>query len=218
MRALFVCLERFGFEARGLNQSDPASLTLCYPARPAVMAALKAFAAPRICRVSFGFDFTKFNYRVFAHAIGAKLPLEDLYSYRLLSCAHQDFLSRLNRALGEAGADYGECAGGWYHGTQPCQYRYKNKVRILQNMENGLMPAVVVRFGQKAEKMARFIESLPAAYHGSIQKCRGCQKGACDHRVPVTAAGKKYTICNIAWWGFPPEPEAIPYIVGAYKI
>ena len=118
----------------------------------------------------------------------------------------------------ELNADYGECESGWYHGTLPCQYIYKNKVRLLQNIENGLMPYVVVRFGKKTDKIIRFIESLPPEYHDRIEKCKGCKKGECDHRIPVTAIGKKYVICNVAWWRFPPDVSAIPYIVKAYQI
>ena len=85
-------------------------------------------------------------------------------------------------------------------------------------MESGLLPHVVLRFGKKAEKMGKFIESLPEEYKGLVQKCRGCRKGECDHRIPVTADGKKQMICNVAWWYFPPEEKAIPYIVAAYQI
>lgn len=218
MRAVFDCLASFGFVIDGLDAPEVFVLHIRYPASPAVLIALKAFAMPKICCLSFGFDFTKFNYRVFAHPCNAKLPLEELYSYALLSEENKEFLSRLNEELEKIGTTYGDCAGGWYSGTLPCDYNYKNKVRILQNIESGLIPHVVVRFGKKAEKMGKFIESLPEEYHGLIRKCSGCKKGECDHRIPVTAAGKKYIICNVAWWYFPADVKAIPYIVGAYKI
>ncbi len=161
---------------------------------------------------------TKCNYRVFAHPSDARLPLEDLYSYVLLSDENKAFLSALNAELEKIGSTYGECEGGWYSGTLACDYNYKNKIRILQNIENGLLPHVVVRFGKKAEKMGKFIESLPEEYHGLIRKCAGCRKGECDHRIPVTANDRKYLVCNVAWWYFPADVKAIPYIVGAYRI
>lgn len=217
MRSLFECLSTFGFVIDGLN-SNLGSLQFSYPDNPAVIIALKAFSSPNICRSSFGFDFTKFNYRIFAHPSNAKIPLEDLYSYNLLSDENKHFLSMLNKTLNDLGADYGECESGWYHGTLPCQYIYRNKVRIMQNIESGLIANVVVRFGQKVDRMAKFIESLPEKYHDRIAKCGSCRKGDCNHRIPVATAGKKYMICNIAWWGFPPSVEAVPYIVGAFKI
>jgi len=218
MRAVFDCLTGFGFVFDGLDAPDTQVLDVRYPENPAVLTVLCAFASPKICRVSFGFDFTKCNYRVFAHPADAKLPLCDLCSYQLLSEENKAFLSALNEKLESLGASYGDCAGGWYHGTLPCDYNYKNKVRILQNMENGLLPHVVLRFGKKAEKMGKFIESLPEEYKGLVQKCRGCKKGECDHRIPVTADGKKQIICNVAWWYFPADVKAIPYIATAYRI
>ena len=218
MRSVFECLQMFGFKVEGLEDSEIKSLRIQYPQQPSVIIALKAFSTPNICRISFGFDFTKFNYRVFSHASNAKIPLEDLYSYCLLPTEHQKFLSELNQAMKELNVDYGECESGWYNGTLPCQYIYKNKIRILQNIENGLMPAVVVRFGKKADKITKLIESFPPEFYNSIARCRGCKKGGCDHRISVTAAGEKYVLCNIAWWGFPPVVDAVPYIVKAYTI
>ena len=218
LRLVFSCLQKFGFQLKGLDDSEIRIVEISYPQHPSVITTLKAFCMPKICRISFGFDFTKFNYRVFAYAADAKIPLEDLYSYCLLSDEHKAFFSELNRVMTELNADYGECESGWYHGTLPCQYIYKNKVRILQNIENGLMTYVVVRFGKKTDKIIRFIESLPPEYHDRIERCKGCKKGECDHRIPVTAAGKKYVICNVAWWRFPPDVSAIPYIVKAYQI
>lgn len=216
--AVFACLVRFGFAVDGIDASKLTTLKIRYPQNPAVLTVLHSFAQTNICRSSFGFDFTKCNYRVFAHPADGKVPLCDLYSYQLLSSEHQSFLSKLNEELEKRGTTYGDCAGGWYHGTLPCDYNYKNKVRILQNMESGLLPHVVLRFGKKADRMAAFIESLPAEYKGLVQKCRGCKKGDCDHRIPVTADGKQQIICNVAWWYFPPEEKAIPYIAAACKI
>lgn len=218
MRSVFACFAKFGFVIDELDAPDIVTLEIQYPADPAVITVLKAFAVPKVCRLSFGFDFAKCNYRVFAHPSDAKLPLEDLYSYILLSDENKAFLSALNQEMEKIGSTYGECEGGWYSGTLPCDYNYKNKIRILQNVENGLLPHVVVRFGKKAEKMGKFIESLPDEYQGLIRKCGGCRKGECGHRIPVTANGKKYLICNVAWWYFPAEEKAIPYIVAAYRI
>ena len=218
MRMVFGCLTTFGFVFDGLDVPETQALEMRYPENPAVLTVLHAFASAKICRISFGFDFVKCNYRVFAHPQDGKLPLCDLYSYQLLSEENKAFLTRLNGELEKIGTTYGECEGGWYHGTLPCDYNYKNKVRILQNMESGLLPHVVLRFGKKAEKMGRFIESLPEEYKSLVQKCRGCRKGECDHRIPVTADGKKLNICNVAWWYFPPEEKAIPYITAAYRI
>lgn len=215
--AVFACLTKFGFTVDETEASD-TTVELRYPADPSVISVLKAFSEPRICRVSFGFDFTKCNYRVFAYPADAILPLEALYSYVLLSEENKRFLAQLNAQLEELGATYGECAGGWYSGTLPCDYNYKNKVRILQNIEHGLIPHVVLRFGKKAERMGKFIESLPEEYRGLVQKCQGCRKGECDHRIPVVAGQQKFMICNVAWWYFPADIKAIPYIVAAYRI
>jgi len=218
LHEIFDLLGRFGFTAEDSDTLEPPALKIRYPGNPAVLTVLHAFTQARICRISFGFDFTKCNYRVFAHPADGKLPLCDLYSYQLLPEENKAFLSALNDELEKIGTTYGECAGGWYHGTLPCDYNYKNKVRILQNMESGLVPHVVLRFGKKAEKMGTFIESLPEEYKGLVQKCRGCRKGECDHRIPVTADGKKQLICNVAWWYFPADMKAIPYIAAAYRI
>lgn len=215
MRSVFECLQKFGFQIDGL---DHEILHIQVSNQPSVLIALKAFSTPKICRISFGFDFTKFNYRVFNHTSDAKIPLEDLYSYCLLSEEHKKFLSTLNRAMNDLHAEYGECESGWYSGTLPCQYIYKNKIRILQNIENGLLPYVVVRFGKKTAKIIQLIESLPVEYRNCIGRCEGCRKGECEHRIPVTAAGKKYVVCNVAWWYFPPRVDAVQYIVGAYKV
>lgn len=212
---VFDCLSGFGFVFDGIGTP---MLEIRYPENSAVLTVLHSFAQAKICRISFGFDFTKCNYRVFAHPADGKVPLCDLYSYQLLSVENRNFLSKLNEELEKIGTTYGECEGGWYHGTLPCDYNYKNKVRILQNIESGLIPHVVLRFGKKAEKMSAFIESLPAEYKGLVRKCRGCRKDECDHRIPVTADGKKQIICNVAWWCFPPEEKAISYIVAAYRI
>ncbi len=218
LRDVFECLVRFGFTMEESEVLEPPALKIGYPENPVVLTVLHSFAQAKICRISFGFDFTKCNYRVFAHPRDGKVPLCDLYSYQLLSEKDKEFLRSLNEELEKIGTTYGECEGGWYSGTLPCDYNYKNKVRILQNIESGLIPHVVLRFGKKADKMAAFIESLPEEYKGLVQKCRGCKKGECDHRIPVTAEGKKQTICNVAWWYFPPEEKAIPYIIAAYQI
>lgn len=218
LSAVFDCLSLFGFSVTGLNHPEITVLEIRYLENPGVLTVLHSFAQAKLCRICFGFDFTKCNYRVFALPADGKVPLCDLYSYQLLSEENRNFLSKLNGELEKIGTTYGECAGGWYHGTLPCDYNYKNKVRILQNIESGLLPYVVLRFGRKTEKMAAFIESLPEEYKGLVQKCKGCKKGECDHRIPVTTDGKKQIICNVAWWYFPPEEKAIPYIVAAYRI
>ena len=218
LRDVFDCLVRFGFAVEESEVPEPSALTVGYPENPAVLTVLHSFAQAKICRISFGFDFTKCNYRVFSHPRDGKVPLCDLYSYQLLSEKNKEFLRNLNEELEKIGTTYGECEDGWYSGTLPCDYNYKNKIRILQNIESGLLPHVVLRFGKKAEKMSAFIESLPEEYKGLVQKCRGCKKGECDHRIPVTANGKKQIICNVAWWYFPPEEKAIPYIAAAYRI
>lgn len=218
MRSVFECFEKFGFVVEGLDKEEFTTMTINYPKLPSVAKVIKAFAMPRICRVSFGFDFTKFNYRVFSHIRTAKLPLEDLYSFQMLPDENKSFLLHLNQVMAELEADYGECESGWYHGTQPCQYIYNNRLRVLQNVENGLMPAVVIKVGKKIDKIVRYIESLPEEYRSGIGKCRGCKKGDCNGRTFITAAGKKYALCNGTWWGFPPSYEAVPYIVEAYRI
>ena len=70
----------------------------------------------------------------------------------------------------------------------------------------------------RAKHYIKAIAAKIEEYKGLVQKCRGCRKGECDHRIPVTADGKKQNICNVAWWYFPPEEKAIPYIVAAYRI
>ncbi len=91
-----------------------------YPDNPAVLTVLHSFAQAKICRISFGFDFTKCNYRVFSYPTDGKLPLSDLYSYQLLSEENKAFLLKLNEELEKIGTTYGECEGGWYNGTLPC--------------------------------------------------------------------------------------------------
>ena len=226
---VFGVIEQFGFLIEGLKQeayNEEAILEISYPKRPFVINVLKAFSMPRICRISFGFDYTKFNYHVFAYTSKAKLPLTDLYSFQLLSDEHKKFLIRLNQTMEEeTGAGYGECESGWYNGTLPCQYIYRNKVRVLQNIENGLIPAVVITSGMKPEKITKktgkyisYFESLPDEYK-SIMKCRGCRKGECG-KIAITIEDKKYVMCvgKGAWWMFPPKEEAIKFIVAAYKI
>jgi hypothetical protein len=227
MRSVFLCLEKFGFELNGIDTdiNKINSITIRYPKQPFVINVIKAFALPRVCRISFGFDFTKFNYRVFAHKSDEIVPLEDLYSFHLIPNEHKKFLSVLNQALNEIGADYGECESGWYNGTLPCQYIYKNKVRILQNVENGLMPHVVMWQRGKPEivikkpaKVIDLFKLLPDKNRNIIGKCHGCTKGECGRRNIVSANDKKYVVCAGGWWGFPPEVDVVPFIVKAYKI
>ncbi|MCL2488159.1 MAG: hypothetical protein FWE80_05690 [Oscillospiraceae bacterium] len=219
LRAVFACLEAFGFEMGGIGAEahDITAITIRYPRRPSVIPVIKAFAAPRICRVSFGLDYTKFNHRVFAHGAEARLPLKDLYSFTLLPDAHKVFMQQLDEAMRMAGTNYGEAAGGWYHGTLPCQYNYKNKVRILQNVEHGLMPYAVLRYKPR-ERIERLLASIPEAVLSGMGRCRGCVKGECGTRVTAAVpGGKKYVLCT-GWLAFPPIPEAVPFIVKAYKI
>ncbi len=222
---VFACLERFGFCFDGLEKGPKINITVTYPENPSVLKVLKAFAALGICRVSFGFDFTKFNYRVFAHKSDAVLPLEDLYSFCLLSETHQQFFIELNREMNRLGADYGECESGWYNGTLPCQYIYKNRLRVLQNIESGSIPTVVITSGKKQElidkKKQRYIEyfkSMPEEYRRIIS-CRACRKD-CSGVIVVRMDDKNYGMCTGkgAWWVFPAELKAIPYIVEAYKL
>lgn len=213
---VFELLGEHGLKFEHSGEGDTVRLTSLNDG--AIPRVIKAFAQPDICRECFGFDYTKFNYRVFAHPSLSRLPLEDQYSFTLLSEEHREFLYELDRAMNDIGVTYGSCAGGWYSGTLPCQYNYKNKVRILQNIESGLIPHVVMRFGKKAAKMAGFIESLPEEYRSLIVRCKGCRKGECDHRIPVKTAENNYVLCNVAWWYFPPEKAAVPYIVRAFKI
>ena len=220
MRSVFACLEKFGFEIDGL---DAEKIVVCYPENPPVMTVIKAFATPRVCRISFGFDFTKFNYRVFAHKTDAALPLEDLYSFQLLSNEHKKFLQALNQAMNAAGASYGECADGWYNGTLPCQYIYRNKVRVMQNIEGGLNPYVVGAAGKQRDKQKpkriKYIETLPDEYQDIVAKCGFCRKGKdCDWRYIFSGKEKKHAKCVGGWWYFPPTKVAVPYIVEAYKI
>jgi len=228
IRSVFGCFERFGFEIKGLaeKRENISDITISYHDLPAIIKVIKSFSMPRICRISFGFEFTKFNYRVFSHASTAKLPLEDLYTFQLLSDENKDFLSQLNQAMAEAGVNLSEYqTEGW--GT----YVYSNKGRITQK-ENSLSPSVMPITGytandfsekacKKLPKIESFVESLPDKYINAVGKCREC-KGAqakdCWRRYAVTAKDKKYFICNNAWWTFPPEIDAIPYIVRAYKI
>ncbi len=65
--AVFALLGRFGFAMEGADAPDSVKITVGYPEKPAVLTALHGFAQAKICRISFGFDFAKFNYRVFAH-------------------------------------------------------------------------------------------------------------------------------------------------------
>ena len=225
LRAVLACLERFGFCFDGLEQDPKTEITVTYPDNPSVLKVLRAFAKHNICRVSFGFDFTKFNFRVLAHKSDAVLPLEDLYSFYLLSESHQQFFTKLNHEMNQLGADYGECESGWYNGTLPCQYIYKNRLRLLQNIESGLTPAVVITSGKKQElidkkkqKYIEYFKSIPEEYR-RIVNCRACRKG-CDGVLVVRVEDKNHGMCigKGAWWVFPAELKAIPYIVEAYKL
>ena len=230
IRPVFRILERFGFAVDGAGDEayeDAATLKIRYPQLPSVINAMKSFALPEICRASFGFDYAKFNYRVFAHPKAAKLPLADLYSFQLLPDGHKRFLARLNQVMEEeTGADYGECESGWYNGTLPCQYIYQNKLRVLQNIENGCMPAIVITSGMKTEKILQktgkyieYFKSLPDGCRSAV-RCRGCKKGDCEGRIAIAADDRKHAMCvgKGAWWVFPPKEEYIPLIVKAYKL
>lgn len=215
-------LIQFGFTIDNFNRNKPYEemefIKLFYPNMPAICHVIKAFSKPRICRISFGFDYTKFNYRVFAYPSDVTIPYMDLYSIQLIPDIHREFFLKLNECMIELGSSFGECESGWYHGIQPCQYIYNSKLRILQNMENGLMPTIVIKVSKKIDKVTRFIETLPEQYKSGIGKCRGCKKGECAGRAIINTKDKRYVLCNGAWWSFPPSIEAIPYIVEAYKL
>ena len=83
MRMVFDCLTDFGFIVNGLDVPETPALDILYPTNPALLTVIHALASAKICRISFGFDFVKCNYRVFAHPYDGKLPLCDLYSYQL---------------------------------------------------------------------------------------------------------------------------------------
>ena len=224
MRSVFRCFEMFGFEIKGLSEKleNASDIIISYPALPSIIKVIKSFAMPRICKIGFGFDFTKFNYRVFSHTSTAKLPLEDLYTFQLLSDEHKDFLSRLDKAMMEAGVPRNEHQADGFS-----TYVYRYRLRITQN-KNGLSPAVAPISGKTMEKVHRktkkietYIESLPDNYQNVVAKCGGCQGNKttdCWRRFIFIAADKKYFTCNNAWWTFPPEVDAIPHIVRAYKI
>ena len=226
MRSVFECLEKFGFEIKGLADEleNISEIEICYPQMPSVINVIKSFSMPRICRINFGFDYTKFNYRVFAHESTAKLPLQDLYTFQLLSDEHKDFLLRLDTSLAGTGVRRSERQHDGYS-----TYVYGTvKVRVTQNDKNELNPSVPLIVGKtpeqihrKTKKIEEFIESLPDKYLSAVGKCRECggeQAADCWRRFTINAKDKKYFICNNAWWGFPPEIDAIPYIIAACKI
>ena len=225
VRAVFGLFERFGFEIKGLakNPENISDIIISYPGCPAVIKVIKAFVMPRICKIGFGFDFTKFNYRVFSHNSTAKLPLEDLYTFQLLSADDKNFLMSLDIALAEAGVNRNEHQRDGYS-----TYLYGNvKFRVTQNDENRLHPSVPLIVGKTPEqvhrkipKIKQYIESLPEKYMNVVGKCRGCQGTKttdCWRRFTINTKDKQYFICNNAWWGFPAELDAIPYIVKSYE-
>jgi len=226
VRAVFGLYEKFGFEIKGLDGTyeNFSNITISYPGMPSIITVIKAFAMPRICKIGFGFDFTKLNYRVFSHASTAKLPIADLYTFQLLSADDKAFLLRLDEALADAGVSRNEHQHEGYS-----TYVYGNvRFRVTQNDENKLYPTVPLIVGKtpeqvrrKTPKIEKYIESLPEKYIGAVGICKGCQGSKtteCWRRFAVNAKDKNYFICNNAWWGFPAELDAIPHIVGAYKI
>ncbi len=219
---LLQYLTKFGFEIENIHVNKPYNeirdFTVSYPKMPNVITVIKAFSMPRICRISFGFDYTKFNYRVFAHPSDVAIPYLDLYSIQLLPDIHKEFFIKLNQCMNDLGINFGECESGWYHGVLPCQYIYNKKLRLLQNMEYGLMPAVVVKVGKKIDKITKFIEKLPEEYKAGIGNCHGCRTEECTGRTIIIIDDRKYVLCNGSWWMFPVTIQAIPYIIEAYKL
>lgn len=219
--AVLKYLITFGFVIDGFVEdkkfSELQQLKITFPRKPHITNIIKAFSRPRICRISFGFDYTKFNYRIFSYGINSKILMVDLYSVCLLSEEHRDFLLLLNSRLEEKNISYGESEKGWYHGTLPCQYNYKNKVRVLQNIEYGILPHLVLDFRNKIDEGATLIESIPEEYRPHIPQCKGCRK-ACNTRTIIHAAGKKYALCHGQWWHLPLEKGSIDFIMKALRL
>jgi len=226
VHAIFGLFVKFGFEIKGLdkNPDNISDIAISHPTCPSVIKVIKAFAMPRVCKIGFGFDFTKFNYRVFSHESAAKLPLKDLYTFQLLIADDKDFLLRLEKGLLEIGVNRDERQ---HEGFSTYVYG-KVKVRVIQNEENKLIPTIPLIVGKTPEQVRRkipqieeFIESLPEKYSNAVGKCRGCQSTEtteCWRRFALNTADKKYFICNNAWWAFPAEIDAIPYILQGCKI
>ncbi|QUI24536.1 hypothetical protein HZI73_20500 [Vallitalea pronyensis] len=219
--SIFKYLTAFGFVIDGFIEdkkfSELQQLEITFPSNPPIINIIKAFSRPCICRISFGFDYAKFNYRIFAHGIHATIPMEDLYSVCLLPEEHQNFLLLLNKSLEKKNIRYGKCEKGWYHGTLPCQYNYRNKVRVLQNMEHGILPHLVLDFRNKIDKGTTLIESIPKEYRSNIPQCRGCRKN-CPTRTMITADGKKYALCHGQWWHLPLIDGSIDFIMQALSM
>jgi len=226
VHAVFGLYEKFGFEIKGLPEAyeKNSNITISYPSQPSIVKVIKAFAMPRICKIGFGFDFTKFNYRVFSHTSTTKLPLEDLYTFQLLSTDDKEFLLRLDESLAEVGVSRNEYQHDGYS-----TYLYGNmRFRVTQDNENKLHPSIPLIVGKTPEqthrkipKIEKYIESLPEKYINAIGECRGCQgakTAECWRRFRVSTKSKNYFICNNAWWTFPAELDAILHIVRAYHV
>ena len=243
---LFSALEKFGFSIEGLDKQydDSALIKIKYPALLAVMNVIKAFSMPRICRASFGIDYAKFNYRVFSHASSAKLPLEDLHSYQLLSDEQKTFFSSLNRALEETGASFGECAGHSWWGdreTLPCLYEYKNGDRRVLNLYSwnkesqmfhfdrwtgyGVMPYVLMGWkdawkegeNARAQKQIEFFKTLPGDWQKDVFWHCGDDCDKCHRRRTVITPDGEFPLCIDGAWRFPSIPKAVPYIIEAIE-
>lgn len=215
-------IEDFGFTFHGFNANKSIKhwqdCRVTYSKSPRMLWVIKAFSMPKLCRISFEMDYARFNYKVFAHKKKARLPLEDLVSFNLISSEeHKCFLIDLNHRLEKIGISYGEAASGWYHGTLPCQYNYKNKIRILQNMEYGIIPYILMDFRNKEEEGIKIIQSIPYKFRKNIPTCKGCKK-ECKSRVVIEVDNIKYALCYGMWWQLPFTTGIIDFIEQAITI
>jgi len=226
IHAVFGLYKKFGFEIKGLNDEyeKNSNIIISYPSHPSIIKVIKAFAMPRICKIGFGFDFTKFNYRVFSYDNTAKLPVKDLYTFQLLATDEKNFLLCLDESLAEIGVSRNE-----YQHEGYSTYLYGNvRFRVTQDNENKLHPSIPLIVGKTPEqthrkipKIEKYIESLPEKYLNAIGECRSCQGAKtteCWRRFKVSTKDKNYFICNNAWWVFPAELDAISHIIKAYHV
>jgi len=218
IKALFHCLKGFGFRI----EEQENKIIVSYPRNPAIMKVIKSFAKHRFFRAGYIYDYRKFNYRVFATASDAKVPLTDFYSFQLLNDEHKKYLLTLDEKLAEMKIRYGETVESWGWGTNPCKYVYNAKISVHQNMEEGLIPHIDIdRKTYDLEKVLEYYLTIPEEIGVKVKTCNRCGAGGenpeCGNCAQVVVRGKNINMCKIGSWFFPPTSEALPYFLDAYE-
>lgn len=213
-------LSDFGFRFEGCGTDMPWGMEKTFIVtheEADIPVVLKAFADIPLSSKSYEYDFRKFNYKVFSVPKDERLPFEDQYTASYIPSDKMDAAKALIAAMKEIGADYGDCAKycSW-QGRMACYYIFKNKLRIIQNMDGMFVFAPVVGKIRRDRRIA-FMENLPERYKAIYARCEGC-RAECDGRIPISINGKMTAVCSYKWPSIPAEMEAVPYIVEAYQL